>query len=126
MGWPQALVEASGIEPESGRYVDVVSARKGSILAGREPGSGRSGASKGAIMRQNTTESSRPRSGAYELQDVVETALARALLLAAEAQRWDVVVQIGSELKTRRETREQTKQGHQALAVSPRGQPGRV
>jgi hypothetical protein len=33
-------------------------------------------------------------SDAYELSDVVETALARALVLAAEAGRWDVVMQI--------------------------------
>ena len=38
----------------------------------------------------------------YELSNVVETALAKALVLAAEAKRWDVVVQIASELAGRR------------------------
>jgi hypothetical protein len=37
-------------------------------------------------------------SEAYELSDVVETAVARALVLAAEAKRWDVVMQIAGEL----------------------------
>jgi len=38
---------------------------------------------------------------AYELSNVVETALARALVLAAEAQRWDVVMQIAEDLRRR-------------------------
>jgi len=38
-------------------------------------------------------------SEAYELSNVVETALARALVLAAEAGRWDVVVLIAEELR---------------------------
>ncbi|HKO52744.1 MAG TPA: hypothetical protein VJV79_33785 [Polyangiaceae bacterium] len=41
-------------------------------------------------------------SEAYELSNVVETALARALVLAAEGKRWDVVVQIAEELQGRR------------------------
>ena len=40
-------------------------------------------------------------SEAYELSNVVETALAKALLLAAEAKRWDVVTQIAAELQRR-------------------------
>ena len=54
-------------------------------------------ASKCAIVRGVVTESSE----AYELSKVVETALARALVLAAEAKRWDVVVQIADELRRR-------------------------
>lgn len=46
----------------------------------------------------DVTESSE----AYELSDVVETALAKALVLAAEAKRWDVVAQIADELSKRR------------------------
>lgn len=38
----------------------------------------------------------------YELSNVVETALAKALVLAAEAKRWDVVVLIAEELRQRR------------------------
>lgn len=41
-------------------------------------------------------------SEAYELANVVETALARALILAAEAKRWEVVAQIAAELEGRR------------------------
>ena len=41
-------------------------------------------------------------SEAYELSNVVETALARALVLAAEAKRWDVVGQNAAELEARR------------------------
>jgi len=38
---------------------------------------------------------------AYELSNVVETALARALTLAAEAKRWDMVSLIARELQRR-------------------------
>jgi hypothetical protein len=38
---------------------------------------------------------------AYELTNVVETALARALVLAAEAKPWDLVAQITEELRRR-------------------------
>jgi hypothetical protein len=37
----------------------------------------------------------------YELSEVVETALAKALVLAAEAKRWDVVTRIADELRRR-------------------------
>lgn len=39
---------------------------------------------------------------AYELSDVVETALALALVLATETTRWDVVLLIAEELRGRR------------------------
>jgi hypothetical protein len=52
------------------------------------------------------TESSQAPSAEYELRDVVEPALARALVLAAQAQRWDVVLLIAAELEARRESRE--------------------
>ena len=55
-------------------------------------------APKCAIDRGEVTESSE----GYELSSVVETALAKALVLAAEAKRWDVVVLIAEELKRRR------------------------
>jgi hypothetical protein len=51
-----------------------------------------------ALVRGVVTESSEP----YELSNVVETALARALVLAADAKRWDVVAQIAAELEARR------------------------
>jgi len=56
-------------------------------------------ASKCTIVRGVVTESSE----AYELANVIETALARALVLAAEAKRWDVVVLIAEELRRRRD-----------------------
>jgi hypothetical protein len=43
-----------------------------------------------------------PRETAYPMHDVVEPALARALILAAEAGRWELVGQIGRELAERR------------------------
>ncbi|HEX2673654.1 MAG TPA: hypothetical protein VHM25_22400 [Polyangiaceae bacterium] len=55
-------------------------------------------ASKCPIVRGVVTESSE----VYELSNVVETALAKALVLAAEAKRWDVVLQIAGELQGRR------------------------
>ena len=53
---------------------------------------------KCAIVRGVVTESSE----AYELSNVVETALAKALLLAAKWERWDIVARIADELESRR------------------------
>jgi hypothetical protein len=64
-----------------------------------------SGVSKCAIGGGVGTESSQPPSAAYELRDVVEPALAKALVLAAEAEQWGVVAQIARELQARRESR---------------------
>jgi hypothetical protein len=50
---------------------------------------------------------------ALNLHGVVEPALARALVLAAEAQRWDVVEQLARELKERR------LEGARALTLTP-------
>jgi hypothetical protein len=100
-------VEAPGIENESGRGKCTISRRNGSIRHVGEPGSRSSRASKCAIAGGVGTESSRPPNGEYELRDVVATALAKALVLAAEAQRWDVVVLIAAELEARRNAAEQ-------------------
>lgn len=54
-------------------------------------------ASKCPIDHGDVTESPEP----YELSNVVQTALARALVLAAEVGRWDVVAQIAEELRRR-------------------------
>ena len=43
-----------------------------------------------------------------ELRDVVETALAEALMLAARAARWEIVEQIAVELRERRASRSTT------------------
>lgn len=51
---------------------------------------------KCAIDRRDVTVEA----DAYELSNVVE--LARALVLAAAARRWDVVAQIAAELEARR------------------------
>jgi hypothetical protein len=66
---------------------------------------------KCAIVGGVGAESSQATRGEYELRDVIEPALARALVLAAEAQRWDVVVQIATELEARRKATEQRKRG---------------
>ena len=55
-------------------------------------------ASKCAIVHAVVTESSE----AYKLSNVVETALAKALLLAVEGERWDIVARIADELESRR------------------------
>jgi hypothetical protein len=98
-------VEAPGIENELGRGKCTISRQEGTIGQGREPGSGSSRAPKCAIAGGVGTESSQPSRAEYELRDVVEPALARALVLAAEAQRWDVVAQIATELQARRQAR---------------------
>jgi hypothetical protein len=58
------------------------------------------GAAQERPRRREVTESSQ----AYELSNVVETALVKALVLAAEAKRWDVVVLIAEELRRRHTT----------------------
>jgi hypothetical protein len=89
-------VEAPGIEDDQRRVADTIGHRKGSIgvraVSANVPGR----ASKCAIDRGDVTESS----DEYELSNVVETALARALVLA-EAKRWDVVIQIADALRRR-------------------------
>lgn len=50
----------------------------------------------------------------FELGGVVEPALARALVLAAEARRWEVVEQIAAELRVRRERRAEPVEADQA------------
>ena len=57
-------------------------------------------APKCAIARGDVTIPS----NAYNLIGVVETALARAVVLAAEAKRWDVVMRIADELRRRAQT----------------------
>ena len=47
-----------------------------------------------------------PLKPAYKTHDVVEPALARALMLAAEAGRWGLVAQIARELEERRGRRD--------------------
>jgi hypothetical protein len=95
--------EALGIENELGRKAGTIPRRGGTIRHEREPGSGSSRTSECAIGGGVETEPSQAAHGGYELRDVVEPALARALVLAAEAQRWDVVAQIAGELQARRQ-----------------------
>jgi hypothetical protein len=72
--------------------------QSGSIGTDADAANASDRAAKCAIDRADVTESSQ----AYELSNVVETALAKALVLAAEAKRWDVVVLIAEELRRRR------------------------
>ena len=71
--------------------------QSGSIGTDADPADVSDRAPKCAIVRGVVTESSE----GYELSNVVETALAKALVLAAEAGRWDVVMRIAEELNRR-------------------------
>jgi hypothetical protein len=72
--------------------------RAGTISTDGDPADVSDRASEWEIVRGVVTESSE----AHELSNVVETALAKALLLAAEAGRWGVVGRIAAELEGRR------------------------
>jgi hypothetical protein len=91
-------VEAPGIEADFGQPEITMEHQSGTIGTDDGPADVSDRASKCAIVRGVVTESSEP----YELSNVVETALAKALVLAAEAKRWDVVAQITAELEGRR------------------------
>jgi hypothetical protein len=91
-------VEAPGTEPDLRQTETTMERESGTISTDSDPANVSDRPSKCAIVRRVVTESSE----AYELSNVVETALARALVLAAEARRWDVVVQIAEELQWRR------------------------
>jgi len=90
-------VEASGIEPDQRQAVNTIEQQSGSIGVRADPADVPDRASKWPIDRGDVTESSEE----YELSNVVETALAKALVLAAEEKRWDVVAQIADELRRR-------------------------
>ena len=91
-------MEAPGIENDQRRVADTIEHRKArSDFEGIRPMC-QIVHLKCAIDRGDVTDED----GAYELSNVVETALARALVLAAEAKRWDVVVRIAAELDRRR------------------------
>ena len=91
-------MEAPGIEADSRQCEVTMEQQSGTIGTDADPANVSDRAPKCAIVRGVVTESSE----AYELSNVVETALARALVLAAEAGRWDVVMQIADELHGRR------------------------
>ena len=90
-------MEAPGIENDQRPSPDTIEQQSGSIGVHADPAGVPNRAPKCSIERGDVTESSE----AYEVSDVVETALARALVLAAEAKRWDVVAQIADELERR-------------------------
>jgi hypothetical protein len=91
-------VEAPGIDPDLRQIQSMRRHQSGTISTHADPADVSDRASKCAIVRGVVTESSE----AYELSSVVETALAKALLLAAEAGHWDVVGRIAAELEGRR------------------------
>jgi hypothetical protein len=91
-------LEAPGIEADSCQREITLEHQSGSISTFENPADLSDRPRKRAIARGVVTESSE----AYELSNVVETALAKALVLAAEAGRWDVVLQIAEELQVRR------------------------
>jgi hypothetical protein len=81
-------VEAPGIELDSGQPEITMEHQSGMISTDDDLANVSDRAPKCAIARGVLTESSE----AYELSNVVETALAKALVLAAEAKRWDVAL----------------------------------
>jgi hypothetical protein len=89
--------EVPGIEPDFGHAESTMELQSGSISTDADPADVSDRAAKCAIVRGVVTESSE----AYELSNVVETALAKVLLLAAEARQWEVVQQIAEELRRR-------------------------
>ena len=91
-------MEAPGIEADSGQPEITMEHQSGTSSTFENPADVSDRAPKCAIARGVVTQSSE----AYELSNVVETALAKALVLAAEAGRWEVVVQIAEELGRRR------------------------
>jgi hypothetical protein len=91
------MVAAPGIEADQSQEPDTIEHESGAIGVHADPANVSERASKCAIVRGDVTESSE----AYELSNVVETALAKALVLAAEAKRWDVVMRIAEELGRR-------------------------
>jgi hypothetical protein len=95
--WLGFSVEAPGIETDQRRPSDTIEQQSGTIGTDADPANVSDRAPKCAIARGVVTESSE----AYELSNVVETALARALVLAAEAKRWDIVMRIADELERR-------------------------
>jgi hypothetical protein len=97
-------VEPPGIEPDLWQIESAMEHGLGTISTDADPADVSDRASKCAIVRGVVTESSEP----CELSNVVETALARALVLAAEAGRWDVVLQISGELQRRGNTQPTT------------------
>jgi len=90
-------VEAPGIEADQSQPPDPIEHQNGPIVVHAVSANAPDRASKCAIDRREVTASS----AAYELSNVVETALAKALVLAAEAKRWDIVGQIAEELHRR-------------------------
>ena len=89
--------KAPGIEADLGQLEITMEHQSGTISTDADPADVPNRARKCAIVRGVVTESS----AAYELSNVVETALARALVLAAEAKRWDIVMRIADELERR-------------------------
>ena len=91
-------MEAPGIETDLGQIESTKEHRSDTIRTDGDPADVSNCASKCAIARGVVTESSE----AYELSNVVETALAKALLLAAEGGRWEIVSRMAAELAARR------------------------
>jgi hypothetical protein len=95
------IVEAPGIEHAQRPNKSTIQQENGSSRHDAVQADVPDRAPKCAIGGRVETESSDP----YQLRDVVEPALARALILAAEAQRWELVGQIAAELQARREAK---------------------
>jgi hypothetical protein len=127
--WAPNMVEAPGIENESSREKCTIQHQYSAMRHSADSGSVSFPASKCANARGARTELAQTSARRYDVQDVVEPALARALVLAAHAQQWDVVALIATELKVRREGREPDGDRHpRTSAATPRHRspPGRA
>jgi hypothetical protein len=93
-------VHAPGIEPDLRQIESTKERRAGTIGTDGDPANASDRGSKCASVRGVVTQSSE----LYELSNVVETALAKALLLVltAEGERREIVIEIAFELAARR------------------------
>jgi hypothetical protein len=90
-------VEAPGIEPDQRRTPDTLAQQSGSIGVHTALADVPDAASNCPIDGREVTESPET----YELSNVAETALAKALVLAAKAKRWEIVAALAEELRRR-------------------------
>lgn len=90
-------MQAPGLEYDQRQLPDTIEHEKRSIGVPADSANVPERASTCAIDRRDVPVEDDP----YELSNVVETALAKALVLAAEAKRWDVVMKIAEELSSR-------------------------
>lgn len=98
-------MEAPGIEHDQSQLADPIEHQSRPIGVRAVSANAPDRAPKCPIDRRDVTVEG----SSYDLSNVVDTALAKALVLAAEAKRWDVVVLIAEELRRRGDLPSQNK-----------------